>query len=60
MVTPLSSSAPSSMTGGREGLLLGYGAFDRDATAAALRVLAEVLRESVPSGARAGRLVGMR
>lgn len=58
-VTPLSASAPSSMTDGREGLLLGYGAFDRDATAAALRVLAGVLREAV-AGSREERVVAMR
>ena len=59
-VTPLSPSAPASMTDGREGLLLGYGNFDRETTAAALRVLAEVIREVQASAARAGRVPGMR
>lgn len=59
-VTPLSASAPSSMTEGREGLLLGYGAFDRDTTAAALRVLAEVIRGIKAGAPRVGRVAAMR
>ncbi|MEP7087751.1 MAG: PLP-dependent aminotransferase family protein [Gemmatimonadota bacterium] len=60
VVTPLSRSAPASMTEGREGLLLGYGAFDREATAAALRVLAEVIRANLGRAKKDGRVVGMR
>ncbi|MEO6208840.1 MAG: PLP-dependent aminotransferase family protein [Gemmatimonadaceae bacterium] len=59
-VTPLSPSAPASMTDGREGLLLGYGAFDRETTAAALRVLGDVIRANLPGAARSGRVAGMR
>ena len=44
-VTPLSRSAPTSITDGREGLLLGYAAYGRDATEVALKVLAQVVRE---------------
>jgi hypothetical protein len=43
-VTPLSRSAPQSITGGLEGLLLGYAAYDRAATEGALRVLAQMVR----------------
>jgi GntR family transcriptional regulator / MocR family aminotransferase len=43
-VTPLSRSAPQSITDGREGLLLGYAAYDRAATEGALRVLAQMVR----------------
>lgn len=46
-VTPLSRSAPAAMTDGRGGLLLGYAAFDREATHAALATLGHVLREIV-------------
>ena len=60
MVTPLSPSAPSSMTDGREGLLLGYGAFDRETTAAALRVLAEIIRANVAGPSKGERIAGMR
>jgi GntR family transcriptional regulator/MocR family aminotransferase len=58
-VTPLSRSAPGSITGGREGLLLGYSAYGRDATEAALRVLAEVIREHVEQP-HSGRMGGAR
>jgi GntR family transcriptional regulator / MocR family aminotransferase len=46
-VTPLSRSAPKSITNGREGLLLGYAAYDRAAMESALRVLAQVVREQM-------------
>lgn len=46
-VTPLSRSAPTAMTGGRGGLLLGYAAFNRDATRVALGTLGAVLAEVV-------------
>jgi GntR family transcriptional regulator/MocR family aminotransferase len=58
-VTPLSRSAPTSITDGREGLLLGYSAYGHDATEAALKVLAGVLRESVAK-TRSERAVAMR
>jgi GntR family transcriptional regulator/MocR family aminotransferase len=58
-VTPLSRSAPQSITEGREGLLLGYSAFGRDATEAALEVLAGVIREHAAK-ARPERAVVMR
>ena len=59
LVTPISRSAPSSITDGREGLLLGYAAYDRAATEGALRVLAQVVREQM-SRPRSGRVVGLR
>lgn len=46
-VTALSRSAPTAMTGGRGGLLLGYAAFNRDATRVALGTLGAVLAEVV-------------
>jgi len=49
-VTPLSRSAPTSITDGRDGLLLGYSGYGRDATEAALKVLAGVVREQVEKG----------
>jgi len=55
-VTPISRSAPASITDGREGLLLGYAAYDRAATERALRVLAGVVREHA-SKARPDRVV---
>jgi len=58
-VTPLSRSAPASITDGREGLLLGYSAYGHDATEAALKVLAGVLREHVAK-TRSERAVVMR
>jgi len=48
------------MTDGREGLLLGYGAFDRETTAAALRVLAEIIRANVAGPSKGERIAGMR
>ena len=56
LVTPISRAAPSSITEGREGLLLGYAAYDREATESALRVLAQVVREHA-SKARSERAV---
>ena len=56
LVTPISRSAPASITDGREGLLLGYAAYDRAATERALRVLAGVVREHA-SKARPDRVV---
>ena len=58
-VTPLSRSAPASITNGRDGLLLGYSAYGHEATEAALEVLAQVLRAQGAS-ARSERAVGMR
>jgi DNA-binding transcriptional MocR family regulator len=55
-VTPLSRSAPKSITNGREGLLLGYAAYDRAATESALRVLAKVVREQMAQPKRADRV----
>lgn len=52
-VTPLSASAPHALTGGRGGLLLGYAAFPRDATHAALVTLGDVLRDEVTRARRA-------
>ena len=46
-------------TDGREGLLLGYAAYEREATAAALEVLAGVVREQAAK-ARPERAVEMR
>ncbi|MEP7064692.1 MAG: PLP-dependent aminotransferase family protein [Gemmatimonadota bacterium] len=58
LVTPLSRAAPASITDGREGLLLGYAAYDRAATEAALRVLARVVSEQMqpPKGERVAGL----
>ena len=58
-VTPLSRSAPKSITDGREGLLLGYSAYGRDATEKALRVLAQVVREQMDE-THADRVVSAR
>ena len=60
LVTPMSRSAPSSMMDGREGLLLGYAAYGREATREALRVLAKVIEESPVEQSRGGRVAGMR
>lgn len=60
IVTPLSRSAPASMMDGREGLLLGYAAYDREASREALRVLAGVLREHAGGDKLSGRVAGMR
>jgi GntR family transcriptional regulator/MocR family aminotransferase len=60
LVTPLSRSAPASMMDGREGLLLGYAAYDREASREALRVLAGVLREHAGGDRLTGRVAGMR
>jgi hypothetical protein len=59
LVTPLSRAAPASITDGREGLLLGYAAYDRASTESALRVLARVIREQV-TRPHADRRVGIR
>jgi GntR family transcriptional regulator / MocR family aminotransferase len=59
LVTPLSRSAPASMMDGREGLLLGYAAYDREASREALRVLAQVIREHSTESC-GGRVAGMR
>jgi DNA-binding transcriptional MocR family regulator len=58
LVTPLSRAAPVSITGGRDGMLLGYAAYDRAASERALRVLAQVIREQMahPKRERAVRL----
>jgi hypothetical protein len=58
-VTPLSRSAPASMTDGREGLLLGYSAYDRESTRKGLVMLAQVIRECMAK-ARSERAVAMR
>jgi GntR family transcriptional regulator/MocR family aminotransferase len=58
-VTPLSRSAPASMTDGREGLLLGYSAYDRESTRKGLTMLAQVIREQMAK-ARTERAVVMR
>jgi GntR family transcriptional regulator / MocR family aminotransferase len=59
LVTPLSRAAPASITQGREGLLLGYAAYDRPATERALRILAQVVREQMAQS-KPGRVVGLR
>jgi GntR family transcriptional regulator / MocR family aminotransferase len=59
LVTPISRSAPASITDGREGLLLGYAAYDRAATESALRVLAQVVREQM-TRSKSGRVAGLR
>lgn len=49
-VTPLTQSAPTTMTAGRGALLLGYAAFNRNATRAALCTLGDVIREILAGG----------
>ncbi|MDQ6880230.1 MAG: PLP-dependent aminotransferase family protein, partial [Candidatus Dormibacteraeota bacterium] len=58
-VTPLSRSAPTAMTDGRSGLLLGYAAFNLEATRSALATLGEVLAEVVARVPTAERLLGI-
>jgi GntR family transcriptional regulator/MocR family aminotransferase len=58
-VTPLSRSAPPSMTDGRDGLLLGYSAYDRESTRKGLVTLAQVIRECMAKE-RSARAVAMR
>ena len=60
LVTPLSRSAPASMMDGREGLLLGYAAYDREATREALRVLAQVIKENPAGESRDHRIAAFR
>lgn len=49
-MTPLAQSAPTTMTAGRGALLLGYAAFNRDATRTALGTLGDVIRELLAGG----------
>jgi GntR family transcriptional regulator/MocR family aminotransferase len=59
LVTPLSRAAPVSITGGRDGLLLGYPAYDRASSEKALRVLAQVIKEQM-ANAKRERAAAMR
>lgn len=50
VATPAAWPASADATGARDGLLLGYAAFDRDAAYKALKTLGHVLRETVERG----------
>ena len=60
LVTPMSRSAPALMMDGREGLLLGYAAYGREATREALRVLGQVIREHPAADMRGEQVAGLR